>query len=146
MSKAHTTHWATQSRLCRRKPVAKRAKILSSEPSSKRKKTAEELIASEKPISDERELKAKTEWQRQSPVSLADLRRLVEDLIAAYKAEDAKAAPQQSVDTYRRLMSRTDAMWKDVDKASEFDTVLRQLRAELAERYNGALDKMRAAQ
>jgi len=50
------------------------------------------------------------------------------------------------VDTYRRLMSRTDAMWKDVDKASEFDTVLRQLRAELAERYNGALDKMRAAQ
>ena len=73
-----------------------------------------------------------------------EVRRHAEDLLAVYKAEHAKPDQEASVAAYRDLLRRTDAIGDRVGKLSAAgDSRFQELRIELGEHYNAALDKIK---
>lgn len=70
------------------------------------------------------------------------LLRQAAEILVAYKFDQLMGPPTQSTRTSCKIMVRIDAIWEDLDKASASDEGLIELRTELANAYNGLVNKV----
>jgi len=83
----------------------------------------------------------------ESPLSkenVESLRKEVASILAAYRAEVRKPVSQQANATFEAITKRIDEIWGELERVSHTDARLAALHTELANVYNGLLERSKS--